>query len=379
MASSNRLDLQLVKGRMRLISAMRDHLQSANFTEVQTPLLHSRLSGFEAGMGLSTYSASLGERLWFRAAPELYLKRLLVDGQEAGLQRLFELAVCARDELDEQAPREGFDRPEFTLLELYTVADNPDSLEGLLRELVENGVARLESEGLIPEDGASSVARLRGPWEHRRYADLLRDVDGEFDLDSLLRRSGGGESAQAQAEAIELRASDPALREAATKLAYLSGGLAPYLRVGPHGYWYDFVEHAFRTRVAPTLKGPVIIEGLPLESSPLAHSEDGVHCHKWELYVDGLRIALAQRELMDAEAQRVRFQHLDRLRRLGYDLLPEPDESFAEDLERWPAGQPLIGMGVYVDRLAGAVLGLLNDEGKGQEKMLPHLFKSYLD
>jgi lysyl-tRNA synthetase class 2 len=378
MASNNGFDLRLIRGRMQLISALRAHLESADFTEVQTPLLQSHLSGFETGTGFSTYSASLGERLWFRAAPELYLKRLLVEGREAGLERVFELAVCARDELDEQAPREGFDRPEFTLLELYTVADDPDSLEGLLRELVEQGVARLEAKGLLPQEAADAVSRLRGPWERRRYSDLLRTVDADFDLDALLSRSRSGNSALAQAEAIESRASDPVLREAATRLAYLSGGLAPYLRVGPHGYWYDFVEHAFRTRVAPTLKGPVIIEGLPLESSPLAQSEDGVHCRKWELYVDGLRVALAQRELMDADAQRVRFQHLDRLRRLGYDLLPEPDESFVKELEHWPSDQSLIGMGVYVDRLAGAVFGLLNDAGKGQERMLPHLFKSYL-
>jgi lysyl-tRNA synthetase class II len=165
------------------------------------------------------------------------------------------------------------------------------------------------------------------------------------------------------------------LRETCAALANRAGNLASYLRAGPQGYWYDFLDHAFRTQIAPTLKGPIVVHGLPLESSPLAESTDGIHCEKWELYIDGVRVALGQRELMDASAQKVRFQHIDNLRRLGYELLPEPDERFLKDLERWPAGQPLIGMGVYMDRLAGSALGLVKGDGQGQERMIPNLFK----
>ena len=121
----------------------------------------------------------------------------------------------------------------------------------------------------------------------------------------------------------------------------------------------------------------MIVHGLPVESSPLAESDDGIHSLKWELYLDGVRVALGQRELMDAEAQTVRFQHLDRLRRQGYDLLPEPDETFLEDLARWPAERPVIGMGIYLDRLAGSLLGLVSGDGHGQERMLPNLYKGY--
>ncbi|MCH8190041.1 MAG: hypothetical protein IIC80_01665, partial [Chloroflexi bacterium] len=121
-ANGHAIDTRLVRGRMRVVGAARNRLEREGFLEVQTPLLHHRLSGFERGAGFSTFSSSLGERLWFRAAPELYLKRLLIDGQSGGMDKLFEIAVCSRDELDEATPRESFDRPEFTLLEAYACA-----------------------------------------------------------------------------------------------------------------------------------------------------------------------------------------------------------------------------------------------------------------
>ena len=255
-------------------------------------------------------------------------------------------------------------------------------MEGLLRRMIEHGIERLEAEGLAQSQASrAACALLRGPWQRQEFPALLRSIDPGFDLEGLLRQSlersqtKGAPRATLQAEAIDARASDGDLRDAAAGLASKAGELGQYLRAGPQGYWYDFIDHAFQTQVAPTLAGPVIVHRLPLESSPLAESADGIHCEKWELYVNGVRIALAQQELMDAEAQRVRFAHLDHLRRLGYELQPEPDESFIAELERWPAERPLIGMGVYIDRLAGIILGILGEDGRGQERMIPNLFK----
>ncbi len=374
---------RLLRARMRLIGATRHFLEDRGYQEVQTPVLHPRLSGFERGTGFSTYSASLGERLWFRAAPELYLKRLLIDWGKTGPGRIFEMAVCLRDEWDEAAPRERFDRPEFTLLELYAPERNHWSLEPLLRRLIDSAIGALEAEELIAGAAATAAcARLRRPWARRTFAELILGMEPKADLERILQSASGMTTArakaarpQSQARAIEARAGDARLRETCAGLAYRAGNLASYLRAGPQGYWYDFLDHAFRTQIAPTLKGPIVVHGLPLESSPLAESTDGIHCEKWELYIDGVRVALAQRELMDASAQKVRFQHIDNLRRLGYELLPEPDERFLKDLERWPAGQPLIGMGVYMDRLAGSALGLVKGDGQGQERMIPNLFK----
>lgn len=225
----------------------------------------------------------------------------------------------------------------------------------------------------------AGAALLLKPWRKATYASLFNKVDPKFDLEKLLGRNSRGKAKGggplAQAEAIAARAADEGLRTEAAGLAYNAGKLAPYIRNGAQGYWYDFLDHAFQVRIAPTLMDPVLVHELPLESSPLAESSDGIHCNKWELYVGGVRVALAQRELMEAKAQRVRFAHLERLRKLGYDLVPEPDEGFANDLERWPSTKPLIGMGVYLDRLAGIALGVMDESGRGLERMIPNLFK----
>ncbi len=360
---------------MRLIAGLRQAFDAAGYTEVQTPLLQRRLSGFEKGAGFSTYSAALGERLWLRAAPELYLKRLVLQAPKGELDHIYEMALCLRDDLEEGGVPESFDRPEFTLLELYAVEEDPASLEALLRQAISKAARGL---------GASKEAQaLQGKWPRAQFGDLLQGLDKNFDLDGLLRaslpkmRRSAGSAAAMDALAIEARANDPALRSAAANLVYQGGDLAQYLRAGPQGYWWEFVERVWRTRVAPTLKGPLIVEGFPVEASPLVQSDDGIHALKWELYLNGVRIALGSRELMDAEDLKVRFQMLDRLRRLGYGQLPEPDEAFLTELEAWPTGRPLIGLGIYVDRLAGSLLGLLKKDGRGQERMLPNLYKAY--
>ncbi len=377
---TNTVESGLVLGRMALINAARQSLSAAGYAEVQTPILHRKLSGFEKGSGFSTFSASLGERLWLRAAPELYLKRMLVGLQGQGVNKLFEMALCVRDEFDETNPREGFDRPEFTLLELYAVEKDPASLEKLLRKTIDLAVKQLEKRRLLKSPEAKAGAKsLRAPWERKRYSDLLKTIDPKFDLELLLQpkvKPAKGDRVALHAAALESRANDAALRDASAALAYKTGGLEAKLRTGPQGYWYDYIDHAFRTKVAPKLAGPVVVYDTPLESSPLAESEDGIHAQKWDLYHNGVRIALGQRELMDANAQTVRFKHLDTLRRLGYGLLPEPDEAFLDELKKWPQTKPVIGMGLYMDRLAGSLFGIVAPDGSGQERILPNLFKS---
>ena len=189
----------------------------------------------------------------------------------------------------------------------------------------------------------------------------------------------GAKGADGHAEAIEVRAADADLVAASERVLRQVADLTPYLRMGPQGYWFDFVERAFRQGIVPSFTEPTVVHSLPLESSPMAQSSDGVHCDKWELYMGGLRVALAQRELMDANVQAVRFRHIAHLRRQGYDVLPEPDKEFVEVLRKWPVGAPLVGMGIYVDRLIGLILGLVGPDGRGQEQMLPNVFKRYTE
>ena len=224
-------DPSMVRGRVAFVKALRGVLEERGYGEVQTPLLHTRLAGFEKAVGFSTYSASLGERLWFRAAPELYLKRLIIDWGPEEANKLFEVALCLRDDFDEAAPADSFDRPEFTLLEVYAIDDDHDAFAGLLREVIAAGVQALRTAGAIDD-----VPAVTGDWKRLGFGDALRALDADFDLEGLLAKSAprsNGADAEAQAEAIEVRAADSALVAASEGLLRSAADLSPIFAGAP--------------------------------------------------------------------------------------------------------------------------------------------------
>ncbi len=95
--------------RSKIISSLTKILHQYGFQEVQTPILQPVAGGAKARPFKTRWQA-LGQDVYLRIAPELYLKRLLV----AGFEKIFELGKNFRNE--------GIDRvhyPEFTMLELY--------------------------------------------------------------------------------------------------------------------------------------------------------------------------------------------------------------------------------------------------------------------
>ena len=67
--------------RSKVISAMRDYLDSRNFLEVETPVLQP-IYGGAAAYPFSTHHRALDMKLFLKISPELYLKRLIVGGFE---------------------------------------------------------------------------------------------------------------------------------------------------------------------------------------------------------------------------------------------------------------------------------------------------------
>ena len=69
------------KTRSQTVHEIRNYLNSLDFTEVETPILH-KIYGGAAARPFSTYHNELKQNLYLRIAPELYLKRLMVGGFE---------------------------------------------------------------------------------------------------------------------------------------------------------------------------------------------------------------------------------------------------------------------------------------------------------
>ncbi|MEJ6505891.1 MAG: lysine--tRNA ligase, partial [Crocinitomicaceae bacterium] len=95
--------------RSKIISSMRQFLNSKEYLEVETPILQS-IPGGAAARPFITHHNALDIPLYLRIANELYLKRLIVGGFDG----VYEFAKDFRNE--------GMDRthnPEFTQMEIY--------------------------------------------------------------------------------------------------------------------------------------------------------------------------------------------------------------------------------------------------------------------
>ncbi|MDD2680241.1 MAG: OB-fold nucleic acid binding domain-containing protein, partial [Candidatus Omnitrophica bacterium] len=100
---------KVFKARARIIKAARDFLDTRDFLEVETPMMHY-IPGGAAGRPFKTHHNEYSMDLFLRIAPELYLKRLLV----GGLERVYEINRSFRNE--GVSTRHN---PEFTMLEVY--------------------------------------------------------------------------------------------------------------------------------------------------------------------------------------------------------------------------------------------------------------------
>ena len=100
---------EVFRTRTRIMSYLRDYLDSLDFLEVETPMMQPIPGGAAARPFITHYNA-LDLDMYLRIAPELYLKRLVV----GGFERVYEMNRSFRNE--GLSTRHN---PEFTMLELY--------------------------------------------------------------------------------------------------------------------------------------------------------------------------------------------------------------------------------------------------------------------
>ncbi len=121
---------EVFRTRTRVVRYLRDFLDALGFLEVETPMMQP-IPGGAVARPFVTHHNALGQDMYLRIAPELYLKRLVV----GGFERVYEINRNFRNEgLSTQH------NPEFTMLELYQAyADFEDFM--LLVERMIQGLA----------------------------------------------------------------------------------------------------------------------------------------------------------------------------------------------------------------------------------------------
>jgi lysyl-tRNA synthetase class 2 len=319
---------EVFEARSRIIQFIRTFLHDRDFLEVETPMMQPMAGGAMA-KPFKTYHNSLGQDLFLRVAPELYLKRLVVGGME----RVFELNRNFRNE-----GISTLHNPEFTMMEFYMAYATYEDLMTLTEELITSLVRELFGTLTITYQGTE--LDFTPPWRRLSVKEALVQYAG---LDPA---------------ALEDR--KRAVQEAA-KRGILFEESQPLGKV-LMGIFDDVVEEK--------LIQPTFITHYPLEVSPLSRksSKDPQIVDRFELYIQGREIANAFSELNDPFDQKNRFLMQLEQREAGDEEAHEMDEDYIMALEY--GMPPTAGEGIGVDRL----VMLLTDSPSIRDVILfPHM------
>jgi lysyl-tRNA synthetase class 2 len=293
--------------RSAVIREIRNFLHERGFTEVETPMMQPMAGGASATPFETHYNA-LSARMFFRIAPELYLKRLLV----GGFDKIFELNRNFRNE-----GLSRYHNPEFTMLELYQAFGDM----GTMKELIQGMICHLADTVIGSRKvGAKDAPADLDQWTTVNYVDLVKGKAGDdfYSLDLAGKR------------------------ERARSL----GCVIPEQ--------FDEIEIAqeiFEKLIEKTLLNPTFVVRLPAALVPLAKpcADDPNYVDVYELIIGGREISPGYSELNDPLIQRSRFEA-----QAAGDA-SKVDHDFLDALEHGmpPAG----GMGVGIDRLVMLLTG----------------------
>jgi lysyl-tRNA synthetase class 2 len=292
--------------RTRIVAAVRRYLDTADFLEVETPVLQPRYGGAFAEPFVTHYNA-LDADYYLRIATELYLKRLIV----GGLEKVYELGKDFRNE--------GMSykhAPEFTMVEWYEAYTDYGDQMDRIEQLIET-VAR-ETNGGTKVTFRGHEVDLKAPWRRLKLVDALEEH-------GLWTRDG---------EELRSRLNE---RDVDTS---------------QDRSWAQLVDHALSHFVEPSLIEPSILHDYPVELSPFARptEDDPSIVERFEYFVGGMELGNAFTEINDSAEQAARFEQQ------AAEVGGEPgDPDYVEALAY--GMPPTGGLGLGIDRLAMALSG----------------------
>ena len=296
--------------RPRIIKCIRDFMDNRNFTEVETPVLSTLLTGASA-RPFKTHHNAQDLDMYLRIALELPLKRLLVGGMEA----VYEIGRVFRNE--------GMDpkhNPEFTLMEAYLAYSNLDGMMEL-------------TESMFKEIASKVYGRYTFNW-----------CDNEINLDGTWKRISMNDAI--------LEKTGINFKEITDLNVALELASEHKIEVQEHEHTIGHIMNLFFEKyVEETLIEPTFLYGHPVEISPLTkrNKQDPRFVDRFELFIGGKEFANAYTELNDPIDQLERFKDQLKEKDLGNVEANDIDYDFIEALEYGmpPAG----GIGYGIDRL----------------------------
>lgn len=297
-----------------IIKTLRDALDEAGYTEVETPILQP-IAGGASARPFITHHNSLDIDLYLRIATELYLKRLIVGGFEG----VYEIGKNFRNE--------GMDKnhnPEFTCIELYVQYKDYNWMMSFTESLLERICIAVNGSAETVIDG--KTISFKAPYRRLPILEAIREKTG-YDL------SDKNED--------EIRA---ICKELKMEIDETMGK-------------GKLIDEIFGEFCEGTFIQPTFITDYPIEMSPLTkkHRDNPALTERFELMVNGKELANAYSELNDPIDQEERFQDQLRLSEKGDDEAMFIDQDFLRALQY--GMPPTSGIGIGIDRLVMLMTG----------------------
>ena len=296
--------------RGKIVSTIRNIMDSKGFVEIETPTLNT-IPGGASARPFVTHHNTLDIDMYMRIATEIPLKRLIIGGME----RVYEIGRIFRNEgMD---PRHN---PEFTTIELYQAYTDYNGMMDITEELINKSCMAVNgTEDITYGDYEIS---LKAPFKRITMIDAVKEQTG-VDFGEFM-----GDTEKAKEVAKELK-----------------------LEVKPTDTWGNVLAEAFDEYVEDKLIQPTFVIDYPVEISPLTKrkKDNPLLVERFEIFVAGGELANAYTELNDPIDQRGRFEHQMMLRENGDEEANMIDEDFLTAMEYGmpPSG----GMGMGIDRL----------------------------
>ena len=300
--------------RSLVVKTMRQVLDEAGYTEVETPILQS-IPGGASARPFITHHNSLDVDLYLRIATELYLKRLIVGGFEG----VYEIGKNFRNE--------GMDRnhnPEFTCMELYVQYKDYNWMMDFTEQLLERICVAVNGKPETEIDG--KLISFKAPYRRLPILEAFREKTG-YDLNGK---------------------SEEEIREICKALN---------MEIDETMGKGKLIDEIFGEFCEGTFIQPTFITDYPIEMSPLTkkHRDNPALTERFELMVNGKELANAYSELNDPLDQEERFQDQLRLSEKGDDEAMFIDQDFLRALQY--GMPPTSGIGIGIDRLVMLMTG----------------------
>ncbi len=300
--------------RAQVVKTMRQVLDDAGYTEVETPTLQAIAGGATARPFITHFNA-LNIPMYMRIATELYLKRLIVGGFEG----VYEIGKNFRNE--------GMDRnhnPELTCMELYVQYKDYNWMMSFTERLLETICVAVNGKPETEIDG--QVISFKAPYRRLPILEAIKEKTG-YDLEGKTEEE---------------------IREVCKQLN---------LEIDETMGKGKLIDEIFGEFCEGTFIQPTFIIDYPVEMSPLTkmhRSKPGL-TERFELMVNGKELANAYSELNDPIDQEERFKEQMRLADKGDDEAMVIDQDFLRALQY--GMPPTSGIGIGIDRLVMLMTG----------------------